>query len=37
VTLHNVAWTFALMDRLRAAVAAGRLAAVRDEMLAVWG
>jgi queuine tRNA-ribosyltransferase len=37
LTIHNVAWTFALMERLRQAVAAGRLAPLRRELLAVWG
>jgi queuine tRNA-ribosyltransferase len=33
---HNLAWTLALMDRCRAAIVAGRLDAVRREVLAVW-
>ena len=33
---HNVAWTLALVDRVRAAVATGTLAAVRHEVAAVW-
>ena len=36
VSLHNVAWTLALMDRMRAAIAAGTLAALRGEVLAAW-
>jgi queuine tRNA-ribosyltransferase len=37
LTWHNVAWTFALMDRVRDAVAAGRLATLRADILATWG
>jgi queuine tRNA-ribosyltransferase len=37
LTLHNLSWVFALMDRVRAAVEAGRLAALRAELGAVWG
>ncbi|MEQ1704179.1 MAG: tRNA guanosine(34) transglycosylase Tgt, partial [Ilumatobacteraceae bacterium] len=36
-SLHNVAWTLQLMDRMRAAVAAGTFHALRREVLAVWG
>jgi queuine tRNA-ribosyltransferase len=36
VSLHNVAWTFALMDRMRTAIAAGTFAALRAEVLATW-
>jgi queuine tRNA-ribosyltransferase len=36
VTLHNLAWTFDLLDRARAAIAAGTLAGLRAEILAVW-
>ena len=36
LTWHNVAWTFALIERVREAVAAGRLATVRADILAVW-
>jgi len=36
LTLHNVAWTFALVDRIRAAIRAGTLAALRDEVAAAW-
>jgi queuine tRNA-ribosyltransferase len=35
-TLHNVAWLAALVARARAAVAAGTMAALRDEVAAVW-
>jgi queuine tRNA-ribosyltransferase len=37
VSLHNLAWTFALMDRMRSAIAQGRFSALRDEVLATWG
>ncbi len=37
LTLHNVAWTFAFVDRLRAAIVAGTLDALRAEVAAVWG
>ena len=37
VSIHNIAWTLALMDRMRAAIAAGTFAALRSEVLAVWG
>lgn len=37
VTIHNLAWTLALMERVRAAVATGTLGAVRAEVAAVWG
>jgi queuine tRNA-ribosyltransferase len=33
---HNLAWMFELMARLREAIAAGRLAAMRSDILAVW-
>jgi queuine tRNA-ribosyltransferase len=36
VSLHNVAWTFDLLARARAAIAAGTFAALRAEVLAVW-
>jgi queuine tRNA-ribosyltransferase len=36
LTLHNVAWTFALVDRIRAAIRAGTLAALRAEVVAAW-
>jgi queuine tRNA-ribosyltransferase len=36
VTLHNLAWTFDLLDRARAAIANGALAELRAEILAVW-
>ena len=34
---HNLAWTFALMARLRTAIAAGRLESLRREVVAAWG
>ncbi len=37
VSLHNVAWTIALMDRMRAAIVAGTFQALRAEILDVWG
>jgi queuine tRNA-ribosyltransferase len=37
LTVHNLAWTFALVDRMRVAVRAGTFAALRSEILAVWG
>lgn len=37
VSLHNVAWTIGLMDRMREAIAAGTFGALRREVLAVWG
>jgi len=36
LTIHNLAWTFALVARLREAVAAGTLARVRAELAATW-
>ena len=36
LTWHNVAWTLALMDDVRAAVATGRLATLRADILAIW-
>jgi queuine tRNA-ribosyltransferase len=36
VSLHNLAWTFALMERMRQAIATGTFAGLRAEMLAVW-
>jgi queuine tRNA-ribosyltransferase len=35
-TLHNVAWLLRFMDRIRAAIAAGTLDALRSEVSAVW-
>jgi queuine tRNA-ribosyltransferase len=36
LTLHNVAWTFAFVDRIRAGIVAGTLDALRAEVAAVW-
>jgi len=36
VTVHNLAWVLALMDRIHAAVAAGTLDALRREVSAQW-
>jgi queuine tRNA-ribosyltransferase len=36
LTIHNLAFTFDLVARLRAAVLAGRFAAERAEILAIW-
>jgi len=36
VSLHNLAWTFALMERMRQAIAAGTFAALQAEVLATW-
>jgi queuine tRNA-ribosyltransferase len=37
VSMHNVAWTITLMNRMRAAIETGSLAAIQAEILAVWG
>jgi queuine tRNA-ribosyltransferase len=36
LTLHNVAWTFAMVQRVRDAIAAGTLPALRAEVAALW-
>jgi len=36
LTIHNLAWTLALMARIRAAVVAGSLAELRADIAAVW-
>jgi queuine tRNA-ribosyltransferase len=36
VSLHNVAWTIDLMDRMRSAIIAGNFATLRAEILTVW-
>lgn len=36
VSLHNVAWTLALMDKMRTAIIAGTFGDLRREILAVW-
>ena len=37
VSLHNVAWTIDLMNRIRAAIVEGTFATTRAEILSVWG
>jgi queuine tRNA-ribosyltransferase len=37
LTIHNLHWLFSLVDRLRQAIAEGRLASVRDEIVGRWG
>ena len=37
VSLHNIAWTLHLMDRMKVAIAEGSFDALRREVLAVWG
>jgi queuine tRNA-ribosyltransferase len=37
LTLHNLAWTFDLIERMRAAIEAGTFDSLRREILAVWG
>jgi queuine tRNA-ribosyltransferase len=37
LTLHNVAWTLALVAKMRVAIRQGTFAALRDEVLAIWG
>jgi queuine tRNA-ribosyltransferase len=36
LSIHNVAWTIDLMERMRAAIQAGSFAAFRDSVLEVW-
>ena len=36
-TLHNLSWTLRLVGRMRAAIEAGTFAALRSEVVAVWG
>jgi queuine tRNA-ribosyltransferase len=36
LSVHNVAWTLQLMERMRAAIATGTLASLRADVLAVW-
>jgi queuine tRNA-ribosyltransferase len=36
LSIHNVAWTIDLMDRLREAIVTGRLASFRSSVLEVW-
>ncbi len=37
VSIHNISWTLQLMDRMRAAIAAGTFEQLRREVLATWG
>jgi tRNA-guanine family transglycosylase len=37
LTIHNLTWTLALVERIRAAVTAGTLAELRHEVAATWG
>jgi len=37
LSIHNVAWTINLMDRMRAAILDGSFESLRREILAVWG
>jgi queuine tRNA-ribosyltransferase len=37
LTLHNVAWTLALVGKIRAAIREGSFERLRAEVLAVWG
>jgi queuine tRNA-ribosyltransferase len=37
LTLHNVTWTLDLVDRMRSSIAAGTFAALRRQVLDVWG
>jgi queuine tRNA-ribosyltransferase len=37
LSLHNVAWTLQLMNRMRAAIQAGTFADLRRDILATWG
>jgi queuine tRNA-ribosyltransferase len=37
VSLHNIAWTLQLMDRVRAAIERATFDTLRREVLAVWG
>jgi len=37
VSVHNVAWTFAFMDSMRAAIVDGSFQMLRTEVLSIWG
>jgi queuine tRNA-ribosyltransferase len=37
ISIHNVAWTLHLMDRMRAAITTGTFDALRRDLLAIWG
>jgi queuine tRNA-ribosyltransferase len=36
VSIHNVAWTMQLMNRMRTAIESGTMQALREQILAVW-
>jgi queuine tRNA-ribosyltransferase len=36
VSIHNVAWTIDLMNRMRAAIQSGTIQALREQILTVW-
>jgi queuine tRNA-ribosyltransferase len=37
ISVHNIAWTLQLMDRMRSAIAGGTFQQLRTEVLAIWG
>jgi queuine tRNA-ribosyltransferase len=37
VSIHNLAWTIALMESMRAAIIDGRFEALRRDVLTIWG
>jgi queuine tRNA-ribosyltransferase len=37
LSLHNVAWTLQLMDRMKSAIVAGTFEQLRRDVLAIWG
>ncbi len=37
VSMHNVAWTIAFMDRMRVSIVDGSFQALRTEVLRIWG
>jgi queuine tRNA-ribosyltransferase len=37
VSMHNVAWTIGLMDRIRSAIVEHRFASLRADIMSVWG
>jgi queuine tRNA-ribosyltransferase len=37
LSIHNIAWTLDLMDRMRTAIIDGTFDAMRRDVLAVWG
>ncbi len=37
VSIHNVAWTLSLMERMRGAISAGTFQALRRSILDIWG